>query len=87
MSSVIAGLPPGTLQAVIRNNVTSRTDRKVSLPAVSLNFSFLIAVLHPATTPKPEEICLNVFMAVRFDLRYKVTAQSDAGQGYIYGIT
>jgi len=81
MSSVIAGFPPGTSQAVMRNNVTSRTDRKVSLPADILNFSFLIAVLHPATTPKPEEICLNVFMAVRFDLRYKVTSDTPAGQG------
>lgn len=52
-----------------------------ALFAVSLSFRFLSTVLHPAATPKPEEICLNVFMAVRFDLRDKVTSETPARQG------
>ena len=53
----------------------------------SFSLRFLIAVLHPATTPKPEEICLSVFMAVRFDLRDKVTAATSAWQGNELRIT
>ena len=52
------------------------------LLAARLSFRFLITVLHPAATPKPEEICLNVFMAVRFDLHDKVTSKTDPGQGH-----
>ena len=55
---------------------------ETALFAVSLSFRFLTAVLHPAATPKPEEICLNVFMAVRFDLHDKVTSKTDPGQGH-----
>ena len=48
----------------------------------SLSFRFLTNVLHPAATPKPEEIFTNVFMAVRFDLRDKVTSKTTSGQGH-----
>ena len=58
-----------------------RMIRGAALLVVSLVFSFLIIVLHPDPTPKPEEICLNVFMAVRFDLPVKGTAYRHATQG------
>ena len=59
----------------------SKMTLRAVLLAASLSFRFLITVLHPAATPKPEEICLNVFMAVRFDLRDKVTSETPARQG------
>lgn len=59
----------------------SRMARGTSLLVASPVFSFLITVLHPDPTPKHEEICLNVFMAFRFDLHVKGTAQLLTGQG------
>lgn len=59
----------------------SRMTLGAALLGASLVVSFLITVLLPDPTPKPEEICLNVFMAVRFDLRVKVTSYRYAAQG------
>jgi hypothetical protein len=38
------------------------------------------AIQYPDAMRKPEEICLNVFMAFRFDFRVKVTSQASLAQ-------